>query len=131
MTWPRKVSDRALVESADRFEKRWRKCAAILILTLSLTYVALAVWLYRLVSTGIYPVQTELFDEAHRDWFEIGLCAGFLAGKIFFFSVYGAIAGCYLLTSQSGRQRRLLVKLFERLDRLGELDQVGQLKSEQ
>ena len=99
MMWRRKFSDREFVERTAQDENRWRRRLAIILVLGSLLYLGLAVWFYRLVSSGIYPIQEELFDQTHRDWFETGLLMGFFGGKFFYFATFTLVFGAYYLTS--------------------------------
>jgi hypothetical protein len=131
MKWPRKFSDRELVERTDRFENRYRRRLAVGMAALLLVYVALGIWFYRIVSRGIDPLSTDdplIRDEWTRVWFEIGLGIGFHAGMLIFFASWSFIVGMYWFFPS--RKDRLLISLFHRLDELGELSGDGQLKRE-
>lgn len=129
MKWPKRKSDRELVEQVERY-RSWRKPLAIFWMAISLIYVICAVWFYRLVSTGIYPAQSDIFDETHRVWFGTGLMVGYFGGKCFLLAVIAITAGvcCFFIPS---RKDQLLIELFHRLDELSEINRNGQLKKNQ
>lgn len=129
MKWPRRSSDRELVERVVRY-KSWRKPLAIFMMAISLIYVICAVWFYWLVSAGIYPTLSDAFDETHRNWFEFGLVIGYFGGKCFLLAVIAIATGvvCFFVPN---RKDQLLIELFHRLDQLSELNSDGQLKRNQ
>ena len=121
MQWPWNMSDAEFVRRVDRFQSRWRRPVAILMVVFSAAFVGLGIYFFCLIDAGLFPLFP---DETTQTSFRIGVLVGYVGGKCVFFALFSLFSGLYWLFAR--RKDLLLVTYRRRLVELGELEDGAQ-----